>query len=75
MIAIFYYLQEESTQWCSMNLHPYHGNNIHLCPVACRNRMCWEYLVVIDVLQIFILVITQFLQTIGMLYQKTSRKK
>ena len=50
MITMFYYLREESTQLYSTNLHPCHGNNIHLCPVAWRNRMCWECLVVVDVL-------------------------
>ena len=57
MITIFYYLQEESTQWCSMNLHPYPCNNIHLCPVAWRNCMCWECLCG---LEIFLLVNTIF---------------
>ena len=74
MITMFYYLQEESTQLYSTNLHPCHGNNIHLCPVAWRNRMCWECLVVVDVLQIFIplsLLVRNFLQII---WQKNQSK-
>ena len=55
MITIFYYLQEESIQWYSMDHHPYPGSNIHLCPVASRNHMYWECLPD-GVLEIFLLV-------------------